>query len=64
MLFLKYIFVAFCRTYWRLLLLHLQMSVRGKNKKERLGGFFKSITKTADEVLISGQKVSSKEGLS
>ncbi|CAL1530690.1 unnamed protein product [Lymnaea stagnalis] len=32
------------------------MSVRGKNKKERLGGFFKSITKTADEVLISGQK--------
>ena len=40
------------------------MSVRGKNKKERLGGFFKSITKTADEVLISGQKVSSKEGLS
>ncbi|XP_059150039.1 sorting nexin-6-like [Physella acuta] len=32
------------------------MSVRGKNKKERIGGFFKSITKTADEVLISGQK--------
>ncbi|KAK0043714.1 sorting nexin-6 [Biomphalaria pfeifferi] len=32
------------------------MSCRGKNKKEKLGGFFKSITKTADEVLISGQK--------
>ncbi|XP_005098617.2 sorting nexin-6 [Aplysia californica] len=32
------------------------MSVRGKNKKEKLGGFFKSITKSADEVMISGQK--------
>jgi len=32
------------------------LSVRGKNKKEKLGGFFKSITKSADEVLISGQK--------
>ena len=32
--------------------------MRGKNKKEKLGGFFKSITKSADEVLISGQKVS------
>ncbi|CAG5126860.1 unnamed protein product [Candidula unifasciata] len=32
------------------------LSVRGKNKKEKLGGFFKSITKSADEVIISGQK--------
>ncbi|GAB1599875.1 sorting nexin-6-like isoform X1 [Argonauta hians] len=32
------------------------LSVRGKNKKEKLGGFFKSITKSADEVLLSNQK--------
>jgi sorting nexin-5/6/32 len=32
------------------------LSIRGKNKKEKIGGFFKSITKSADEVLISGQK--------
>ncbi|KAL3874342.1 hypothetical protein ACJMK2_037370 [Sinanodonta woodiana] len=32
------------------------LSVRGKNKKEKLGGFFKSLTKTADEVLLSGHK--------
>ncbi|XP_048733107.2 sorting nexin-6-like [Ostrea edulis] len=32
------------------------LSVRGKNKKEKIGGFFKSITKTADEVLLSNQK--------
>ncbi|XP_071162055.1 sorting nexin-6-like isoform X2 [Mytilus edulis] len=32
------------------------LSVRGKNKKEKLGGFFKILTKTADEVLLSGQK--------
>lgn len=35
-----------------------QLSVRGKNKKEKLGGFFKIITKSADEVLLSSQKVS------
>lgn len=32
------------------------LSVRGKNKKEKLGGFFKTITKSADEVLLSSQK--------
>nr|XP_022332612.1 sorting nexin-6-like isoform X2 [Crassostrea virginica] len=32
------------------------LSVRGKNKKEKIGGFFKSITKTADEVLLANQK--------
>lgn len=32
------------------------MSVRGKNKKEKIGGFFKSITKTADEVLLANLK--------
>ncbi|KAL4237584.1 Sorting nexin-5 [Mactra antiquata] len=32
------------------------LSVRGKNKKEKLGGFFKNITKSADEVILSGQK--------
>lgn len=35
----------------------LQLSVRGKNKKEKIGGLFKSITKSADGLLISGQKV-------
>lgn len=34
-----------------------ELSVRGKNKKEILSGFFKNITKSADEALIlSGQK--------
>ncbi|XP_064600772.1 sorting nexin-6-like [Liolophura sinensis] len=32
------------------------LSVRQKNKKEKLGGFFKNLTKSADEVLLSGQK--------
>ncbi|XP_064623249.1 sorting nexin-6-like isoform X2 [Lineus longissimus] len=32
------------------------LSVRGKNKKEKFSGFLKSVTKTADEVLLSGQK--------
>lgn len=40
-----------------LFLFHSQLSVRGKNKKEKIGGFFKSITKTADEVLLANQKV-------
>ncbi|CAH1793241.1 unnamed protein product [Owenia fusiformis] len=29
------------------------LSVRGKNKKEKLGGFFKFVTKSADELLLS-----------
>jgi len=34
-----------------------ELNVRGKNKKERLSGLFRTITKTADETLIlSGQK--------
>ena len=37
---------------------NFQLSVRGKNKKEKLGGFFKTITKSADEVLLSNHKVS------
>ncbi|KAL8585213.1 Sorting nexin-6 [Nucella lapillus] len=32
------------------------LSVRGKNKKEKLGGFFSRITKSVDESLLSGQK--------
>ena len=36
----------------------LQLSVRGKNKKEKLGGFFSRLTKSVDETLLSGQKVS------
>ena len=34
-----------------------QLSVRGKNKKEKLGGFFSRLTKSVDETLLSGQKV-------
>lgn len=37
--------------------LHFQLSVRGKNAKEQITGFFKNLTKTADEVLLSNQKV-------
>lgn len=32
------------------------LSVRGKNKKEKISGFFKSVTQSADEVLLSNQK--------
>ena len=37
--------------------LNLQLNVRGKNKKEKLGGLFKGLAKGVDEVLLSGQKV-------
>lgn len=33
--------------------------MRRKNAKEMFGGFFKNMVKSADEVLISGIKVSS-----
>ncbi|XP_078483759.1 sorting nexin-6 [Ciona intestinalis] len=34
-----------------------ELNVRGKNKKEKITGFFRNITKTADEtLLLSGQK--------
>lgn len=34
-----------------------ELNVRGKNKKELISGFFKNITKTADEnILLAGQK--------
>jgi len=32
------------------------LSVRGRNKKEVVGSFFKRLTSSADEVLLSGQK--------
>jgi len=32
------------------------LNVRGKNKKEIVGGFFTKVTKSADEMLLSGQK--------
>jgi sorting nexin-5/6/32 len=34
----------------------LQLSVRGKNSKEKLSGFFKTVTQSVDEVLLSNQK--------
>ena len=40
------------------LLFCLKLSVRGKNKKEKLSGFFRNVTQSADEVLLSNQKVS------
>jgi sorting nexin-5/6/32 len=33
-----------------------ELSVRGKNSKEKLSGFFKSVTQSVDEVLLSNQK--------
>lgn len=35
-----------------------QLSVRGKNKKEKLEDFFKNVVKSADGVLVAGVKVS------
>ncbi|RMX39726.1 hypothetical protein pdam_00022298 [Pocillopora damicornis] len=35
-----------------------ELNVRGKNKKEKLGGLFKGLAKGVDEVLLSSQKVS------
>lgn len=32
------------------------LNVRGKNKKEIVGGFFNKVTKSADEILLYGQK--------
>jgi len=32
------------------------LSVRGKNKKEKLSGFFKNVTQSADEVILSNHK--------
>jgi sorting nexin-5/6/32 len=32
------------------------LSVRGKNKKEKIGSLFKRWSSTADEVLLAGQK--------
>ncbi|CAF1003846.1 unnamed protein product, partial [Didymodactylos carnosus] len=32
------------------------LSVRGKNAKEQISGFFKTLTKTADEVILANQK--------
>ncbi|CAF1646093.1 unnamed protein product, partial [Adineta ricciae] len=34
------------------------LSVRGKNAREQISGFFKTLTKTADEVLLTNQKES------
>lgn len=39
------------------IILSFKLNVRGKNKKERLGGLFKGLAKGVDEVLLSGQKV-------
>ena len=36
--------------------LHFQLSVRGKNNKERISGFFKTVSQSVDEVLLSNQK--------
>lgn len=37
-----------------------QLSVRGKNKKEKLEDFFKNVVKSADGVLVAGVKVGAK----
>lgn len=33
-----------------------QLSVRGKNSKEKLSGFFRTVTQSVDEVLLTNQK--------
>jgi len=33
-----------------------QLSVRGKNSKEKFSGFLKSVTQSVDEVLLSNQR--------
>lgn len=42
---------------WPLTSLLWQLSVRGKNKKEKLEDFFKNVVKSADGVLVAGVKV-------
>ena len=39
------------------IVVYYQLNVRGKNKKEKLGGLFKGLAKGVDEVLLSSQKV-------
>lgn len=34
-----------------------QLDVRGRNKKEKFGSLVKLVTKSVDEVLVTGQKV-------
>lgn len=34
-----------------------QLSVRGKNKREKMEDFFKNVVKSADGVLVAGVKV-------
>lgn len=38
-----------------------KLSVRGKNKKEKLEDFFKNVVKSADGVLVAGVKVKTQE---
>ena len=33
-----------------------KLSVRGKNSKEKLSGFFRTVTQSVDEVLLTNQK--------
>lgn len=47
-----------CHSLIQIILFLMQLNVRSKNKKERLGGLFKGLAKGVDEVLLSGQKVS------
>ena len=37
--------------------LPIQLSVRGKNKKEKISGFFRNVTQSADEAILSNHKV-------
>lgn len=51
---LRLVVIPVFKSFFSLL---MQLNVRGKNKKERLGGLFKGLAKGVDEVLLSGQKV-------
>lgn len=50
-------FICWMAVLYMYLLFSEQLSVRGKNKKEKLSGFFKNMTQSADEVLLANQKV-------
>ena len=58
----KFAFWVFWKTSNNILItlyyvFHLQLSVRGKNKKEKISGFFRNVTQSADEAILSNHKV-------
>ena len=50
----SYYFIQFVNL--RVTVAAFQLSVRGKNKQERLTGFFRNMRQSADEIVVSNQK--------